>query len=367
MAQDSPLSFCPRCGAPTRPSQRFCPHCGLSAEEAFSYQSVQPPLSRPGQQTPETPAVAPRPLVRRPRQQRWLLPVLLALVLLIALGYVTAGLAGVPVPGFRSEAQEPVTTLRLDTTVTYASARMTIQRVQQAQTFADDPHATEDGMVRVFLHEENLTASPIVYNLYQCAHLLVPGKGEQAPLLVTANGSLAPQANRNNLLDFAAPQDIPLSKLTLRLGTDNEAQMDIPLTSKPDLSRYAPRSVKLNTSLQYFGLNWTVTGATLAWSTEGQQAPRGKIFLTLTLTVDNTLAQTAIPGSPYDYIRLQTENGARITPSYSTLPVAFSQGANNQGGTVTFSVPQKDQQFTLIMGQSGSGMESTSATIRLPS
>ncbi|WP_069801694.1 zinc ribbon domain-containing protein [Thermogemmatispora onikobensis] len=365
MAQDSPLWSCPRCGAPARPGQRFCPHCGLSAEEAFSYQIAQPSQSRPGQQTPATPAVAARPLARRLPRQRWLLPVLLALVVLVVLGYVAAGLAGVSVPGFRSQAQGPVTTLQLDTTVTYASARIIIQRVQQAQTFADDPHATEDGMVRVFLHEENPTASPIVYNLYQSAHLLVPGKGEQAPLLVTANGSLAPQASRNNLLDFAAPQNIPLSKLMLRLGTDKEAQMDIPLTRKPDLSRYAPRSVKLHTQLQYFGLNWTVTGAALTWSTEGQQAPQGKVFLTLTLTVENTLAQTAIPGSPYDYLRLQTANGDRIAPSYSTLPVAFSQGANNQGGTVTFTVPQKDQQFTLIMGQSSSGMQSTSATIRL--
>nr|BBH95791.1 hypothetical protein KTA_39900 [Thermogemmatispora argillosa] len=292
---------------------------------------------------------------------------MLVVVLLAALSYVAAGFAGAPLPGFRSSAQGPVTTRMLNTTVTYASARLTIQRVQQAQTFDDDPRATSDGMLRIFLHEENSTNYTIAYNLYQCAHVLVPGKGEQAPLLVTANGPLAPKASRNNLLDFAAPFNVPLSQLVLRLGTDNEAQMDIPLTSKPDLSRYAPRSVKLNTQLQYFGLNWTVTEATLTWSADGQQAPRNKVFLTLTLTADNTLAQTAIPGSPYDYIRLETEDGSRIAPSYSTLPVAFAQGANGQGGTVTFLVPQKSQQLTLIMGQSGSGMQSASATIHLAS
>ncbi|WP_189361351.1 zinc ribbon domain-containing protein [Thermogemmatispora tikiterensis] len=367
MAQDSPLSSCPRCGAPARPGQRFCPHCGLSAEEAFSYLSVQPPQPVSGQQAPVGPVMTARPLARRLPRQRWLLPALLALVLLVALGYIVAGFVGVPMPGFPSHAQGPETTLTLNTTVTYASARLTIQRVQQAQTFADDPQATADGMLRIFLQEENPTASPIMYNLYQCVHLLVPGKGAEAPLLVTVNGPLAPQASRNNLLDFAVPLNLPLSRLTLRLGTANEAQMDIPLTSKPDLSRYAPRSVKLNTQLQYFGLNWTVTRAMLAWSTAGQQAPRGKVFLTLTLTVENTLAQTVIPGSPYDYIRLQTANGDRIAPSYSTLPVAFAQGANGQGGMVTFSVPQQDQQFTLIMGQSGSGMQSASTTIRLTS
>jgi hypothetical protein len=286
-------------------------------------------------------------------------------VLLAALAYLAAGLSGLPVPGFRSSEQGTVTTRVLNTTVTYASARLTIQRVQQAQTFADDPQATSDGMLRIFLHEENPTNSQITYNLYQCSHLLVPGKGAQAPLLVTANGPLAPQASRNNVLDFAAPANVSLGQLALRLGTESEAQMDIPLTNNPDLSRYAPRNVKLHTELQYFGLNWTVSGATLTWSTAGQQAARGKIFLTLTLTVDNTLAQTAIPGSPYEYIRLQTENGGSIAPSYSTLPVAFAQGATNQSGTVTFLVPQKSQQFTLTMGQSGSGMQSASVSLRL--
>ncbi|MBX5448573.1 zinc ribbon domain-containing protein [Thermogemmatispora sp.] len=375
MAQDSPLSSCPRCGAPARPNQRFCPACGLSSEEALHYLSARPPqplsastqLAAPGQQESAFPPATRRSLARRLSWRSWLFPILLAVVLLAALSYVAAGFAGAPVPGFRSSAQGPVTTRTLNTTVTYASARLTIQRVQQAQTFADDPHASSDGMLRVFLHEENPANYSIAYNLYQCAHVVVPGKGEQAPLLVTANGPLAPQASRNNLLDFAVPFNVPLSQLVLRLGTNSEAQMDIPLTSKPDLSRYAPRSVKLNTQLQYFGLNWTVTAATLSWSANGQQAPRDKVFLTLTLTATNTLAQTAIPGSPYDYIRLETENGSRIAPSYSTLPVAFAQGANGQSGTVTFLVPQKSQQLTLIMSQAGSGMQSASATIRLPS
>src|SRR5207249_6181089 len=116
------------------------------------------------------------------------------------------------------------------------------------------------------------------------------------------------------------------NQLTLRLGASNEAQMDIPLTVHANLSKYAPKTVKLSGTVSYMGLNWTLVNAIRQFSIVGQQASKNMVYLVLALKVDNILSQKAIVGSAYNYIRLQAGN-ARFAPKDTTLPVAFDTGA----------------------------------------
>lgn len=70
---NSPMRFCPHCGAAqTRPEARFCPSCGRPL-------SLQPQPAPPAIQQPEVP---PRSLMRR--RLRWLLPITLLLIVLVA-------------------------------------------------------------------------------------------------------------------------------------------------------------------------------------------------------------------------------------------------------------------------------------------
>ena len=124
--------------------------------------------------------------------------------------------------------------------------------------------------------------------------------------------------------------------------------MLIPLVRNVNVSKYQPKSINLNGQMQYFGLNWTLTGATSSLSKQGQQAAKGMRFITLVLKVDNTLSQVAITGSPYEYMRLQYGNTTAL-PEHTTIPVAFNVGAVAIAGTVSFQVPQQTTSFTLIM------------------
>lgn len=329
----------------------------------------QPLLYATASADPALPSPPPESSARRRQRSRrpiWPLVVLLIVVIVGGVSYVSAGLLGVPLPGFRGATQGPVTTTAVNTSVTYASVQISVLNVQQASSFSDDPQDSVDGIARIHLRETNSSDSSIVYNLYQSAHLLIPGRGEQAPLFVKVNAALAPHSTRSNVLDFAAPPSFKPAQLTLRLGSDDEAQMDVPLSPAADLSRYQPRSFKLNQQAEYFGLNWTLAGATEEWSSQGQQAPRGKRFLTLTLKVENTLAQTAITGSPYDYMRLQAAGTSTMAPLYATLPVSFAQGVTDASGTVTFAVPEQSSSFTLLLQFSkNSGMESASLSFQI--
>jgi hypothetical protein len=98
----------------------------------------------------------------------------------------------------------------------------------------------------------------------------------------------------------------------------------------------------------YFGLNWTLTSATVSLSIPGQQAPSGQEFLTLTLEVDNTLSQEAITGSPFDYLRVQA-GSQTVSPIATTLPVSFATGEMGKTGTATFLIPQNSHTCTLIL------------------
>jgi hypothetical protein len=176
---------------------------------------------------------------------------------------------------------------------------------------------------------------------------------------------VAPGASQTSVVDFAVPSNISVKQLIFVLGAANEVQMLIPLIRNVNVSKYQPKTTNLNGQMQYFGLNWTLASATSSISIPGQQAAKGMRFVTLLLKVDNTLSQVAIPGSPYEYMRLHYGNASAL-PVHTTIPVAFNVGAVGIAGTVSFQVPQQIASFTLIlMSQQGDNGDQSSVALQL--
>jgi hypothetical protein len=279
-----------------------------------------------------------------------MLLVVVAVVLIVVAVFITEMPFGFHLPtlGNTNTSQPPIATVPINSTVTYAGVDITVVNAQQSQSFLNDPNTSNDGMVRLNLQAQNKTSVQENWSYYSIAQLLVPGKGSIKPTYVKEKTGIAPGATQTGSIDFAVPGSDKISQLTLQLGAANEAQMDIPLTGKANLSKYSPQKTSLNGQMLYFGLNWTLTSATSRLSISDQQASKGMRYLTLTLKVDNTLSQIAITGSPYDYIRLKSGQ-TTVSPKDSTLPVSFALGETGKTGTVTFLVPQNSTAFTLIL------------------
>lgn len=385
MAQGASL-FCPRCGAPAQAGQRACPRCGLRVEDIGAgggYLQAPQDYQHPAQQVAEQfapPSAQPSPNYEPPvahpvtpgKQRRGFNKIgcvsvlLLLLILLGVVAYFGAGKLGIHVPGpGGATTQAAITSTPLNATVTYASVDVTILNAQQSQNFIDDPNTHTDGMLRLNLQEHNATSSAIRYSYYDSAHLILPDKSSVAPLYVKAKPGIAPGTTQTSLLDFAVPPADKVNQLILRLGTDQEAQMDIPLTGNADLVKYQPKTVQANAAMQYFGLDWMLSSAAAQLSAGGQQAPKGMRYIVVTLKVNNTLLQTAITGSPYDYIRLKSDS-VTANPQFTTLPISFAAGASGETGTVTFLMAQASTNFTLLLvAQQHSGTNPATANFQI--
>jgi hypothetical protein len=272
---------------------------------------------------------------------------LLALLVLVGAGLVVAARAfGASIPGFGSS-QSSITTTPLSLSFPYAGANITLVNAQQAQNFLDDPNSHNDGMLRLNLRATNSTSVRVAWRYEDIAQLVLPGNSIVGPTYVKGVVDLPPGKTQSSVVDFAVPTGTALAKVTLRIGAAGEAQMDIPLKAQADLSNLLPHKTALNGQAVYFGLNWTLQSATTSLSIPGEQASKGMRYVTLALSVDNTLSQTAITGSPYQYARLQSGR-TQAVPVDSTLPVSFQAGATGVTGTLSFLVPQKSTAFTLL-------------------
>src|SRR5579883_2216662 len=190
MAQVLP-PVCPRCGAPVVAGERFCPNCGLSAgamgmtpNQAHSSLSPVPPQKH-----------------RSPNRVGCILLLVVVLIVLGAAAYAATVLWNVHLPGIGGQPQ--ITTQNLGQTVPYAGVDVTLLNAQQSQSFADDPHTANDGMIRLNVQE----------------------KKRVKPAYVKSLVSLAPGVSATNVIDFAVPSSDSISQLTLLLGRDSEAQM----------------------------------------------------------------------------------------------------------------------------------------------
>jgi hypothetical protein len=415
MAQEVPQP-CPRCGTTLLVNQRFCARCGLDRAllppQPMPSQFAAPPISQPGFNPPSNPSTYPStsmsqtppaamqehvvvpqqyqqppqvfaqnpsvhfeqsnapntPAAAMPsrgarRRRRVLLPLaLLVLVLLAAVGYFGATMLGIHIG---PTTQPTITSTGINATAVYADVDVTVQKVQRSQSFLDDPDAGSDGVARLFLLAQNKADVPVNLPYDSISHLVLPGGKVVAPSYVRASIGLQPGASKTGMLDFAVPVDTKVEQLVLRLGGANDATMDIPLQTGADMTGYAPKITPLSGSWQYLGLDWSLVSATTQLSMDGKQASRDMHYITVMLKVDNTLVQTAISGSPYDYIRLKAGK-ATLLPVEATLPVSFAAGVRGKTGTVTFLIPQNATSLTLIMvPQKQGGFDQASQDFRL--
>lgn len=271
--------------------------------------------------------------------------VLVLLVVLLVLGGAGYFVWFILGPG---AGQSAITTTPINATVTYAGVALTVQQVQQSQRFIDDPNSDTGGMVRLSIQGKNNATTTVNLVYTNIAQLVLPGGKVVTPTYVKSNVSLAPGATQTSIVDFAVPSTIKVEQLVLRVGATEEAQMDIPLTGHADLAAYTPKTTTPNKTLEYQGLDWMLVSAISQLNLDNQQASKGMRYVTVTFKINNTLAQTAIPGSPYDYMRLKVDT-ASLTPVASTLPTSFDAGAAGKTGTVTFLVPQNATTLTLVL------------------
>ena len=238
------------------------------------------------------------------------------------------------------------TTEQVNLQFTYSGVEMTITLVQEAQSFPDDNNATSN-TVRINMNENNPTTSGGGFLYSDVARLLLPD-GTTANFENSQN-PIGPGAStsRTNWIDFGVPaSNLDLSKLVLRMGTATESQMDIPLMPGADLSKYQPKTITPNTTFQYAGLNWTITKVTESLSAADKQAATGQVYIVVTLNAVNSTGSdfSAYPG---DYLRLKSGDTTSSLTDF-TFPISVASQSNGSG-TVTFSMPQGNTSFTLMM------------------
>ena len=267
--------------------------------------------------------------------------------LVVVLGGVVFGFLELLL-AFRAPSQPTITSTTLGTTVDYAGVDITVVNAQKSQSFLDDPNSTSDGMLRLQLHAQNKTSLTINLPYDTITHVTLPDGKVLSPTYVKSNVHMAPLAAGSDIVDFAVPQNVRVDQVIFHLGSVDEAQLDIPLNGHANVDQYASKTVHPNQPLAYYGLNWSITDASLQFHIDGHQASKGMRYLIMTLKVDNPLSQTVIPGSPYNYVQLKA-NTASIKLIDTTLPVSFDAGASGKSGTVMFLVPQDNTAFVLTL------------------
>ena len=237
-------------------------------------------------------------------------------------------------------------------TITYKSVDITILSVDQQAKYSDDSSYQSPYLLRVSVKEHN-PYSGSVYLFYHDSFRLVeangtqiaPEKAQDSTLISQDENGISQDVVRNNWIDFPVANKLDANTSILRIGTSTEHQIDVPLKPNPDLSQYQPITVNLNATLQYGGVNWTVTQATAQLSAEGTHATTGNRYIILTFKADNPSNSSFYP-FPSNNFRLQAPD-ATVAPTHSTLPDSIAAGSSGATGTVTFLMPQNDKTFTL--------------------
>ena len=397
-----PTPFCANCGTPLVAGQRFCSSCGTVTDGEPSMTTVHtpgsnipppppPPASSFAQPEPypsptqgyqPLPVSYQQPIYARPQKKssgRVLrqigcgagLIILLVLVLFAGAGYWVFRLVSAPTTqgydttqsggsssntGVTTTVQVPVKTTPFNETVLYASVKITLVNVQQANTFQDDRETSSTDVLRLNFRGENTAKRNPSYLYGDVTRLLLPDKTSVVPLQSQNDISPSSAVTRNNWIDFAVPLSTNVKQLTLRLGTATEAQIDIPLTDSADLSKYQPKTVTPQKQASYAGATWTITQATEQLSAQGKQADKGMIYVIVTVRVDNN-SSSPFRDLPEDYLRLKAGD-TTVTDTDSNLPSDIASGQTNATGETIFLVPQGNTNFTLIL----LGVPSTNTT-----
>jgi flagellar basal body-associated protein FliL len=234
---------------------------------------------------------------------------------------------------------------KIDLSVVYSSVQFNFTSLQQASKFSDDSmsglsYNSNKNYVRVNFQEKQ-TAQKSSYFSYRSAFLLIlPDKTTASAIQAQEYSGPEGGVVRTNWVDFELSKQIDLSKLSLRLGTSDEAQMTVDLKTGADVSKYKPQQATFNKSFQYAGMSWTLKDATQIYYNNGKQAKNGKVFVLVDLTANNPDSN----GTVYLYsgfIRLKS--GDTVTaPNYDSNLDDFDiveSGTSNVQGTAVFETP----------------------------
>jgi hypothetical protein len=239
---------------------------------------------------------------------------------------------------------------QLNLSTIYASDQITFTSIQQAATFDDDVFTTfkdHSNFVRINFKEQQLAKHTSFFSYRESFHLILPDKSVLSP--AKAQATIAPDQEvvRTNWVDFGTDGKIDLSQLILRVGTSDENQMDVPLKTGADLTKYQPKTTTLNTSFQYALIPWKLTSATQSLYFDGKQAKTGQIYITVSLIANNTSQNSLYL---YNFLRLQSGDSV-TSPDYgSNLDNFDSVKANttNIQGSATF-LATPSSKYTLIL------------------
>jgi hypothetical protein len=390
-----PGSYCPTCRTQLTPEQRFCANCGTVIDSG-AHQSTARPPSMEGWASahndgavPATPPPPP-PSSFPPQSSSYyagppvkdssksvmrqigcgLLSVILVVLLLCGgagyLGYNwLRGLANSPSSGNTGSTQGSNSGNAVDSTPApasikttslsgsrplafiYSDVKITLLDAKQSASFSDGITPPKPGVVRIGFKEEQDGTNAAYYSYSDVMRLILPDGTIVAPI-TAKNGTVTDAStNRQNWIDFPASTDLSVANMVLKVGTDAEAQMQIPLKANADVSKYQPKTVTLNKQTTYTGLSWTLTSASVRWSANGKHAEKGMIYVITSLKVDNTSAQDFY-GSPGDYLRLKTGDVTSAPTGDITIPVAIEKGKTGATGECAFLVPQGSTDFSLI-------------------
>lgn len=252
-------------------------------------------------------------------------------------------------------------------TITYASDQISITSLQEADKFADDTYTnfygTRSNYVRINFKEQQTATKSSFFSYRETFHLILPDKSVLSP--ENEQAYIAPEQSviRTNWVDFATNTQVDLTQLALRLGAGDEAQMEFPLKTGADVSKFQPKTTTLNKPFQYAGLNWTMKSASQGLYAEGKQAKTGQVYVSLLLTTDNPTDNIVVI---YDKVRLKA-GGMVISPDYASNSEKINFIAPHTSGlqgTLIFMIQPTNGTYTLdLLGSSDSSNPFNEQTI----
>lgn len=227
--------------------------------------------------------------------------------------------------------------------IVYSSDQMTFTSLQQADKFSDDSYTSfssynKSYYVRLNFKEQQQAKRSSYFSYTSAFHLILPDQSVVAGTKASTFSGPEQDVVRTNWVDFETKKPVDLSKLSIRLGADDEAQMQFPLQSGADVSKYQPKTVTLNKQFQYASMNWTLKDATQSLYADGQQAKNGKVYVTVDLVVDNPTQNSYYL---YNFLRLKAGDTVSSTDYSSNLNDfdVIKSGTTNVQGSATFLTP----------------------------
>jgi hypothetical protein len=381
MAQNSARS-CPNCRAPMDPYQRFCSNCGTVVEgnayrpTEFAPNGPVPNMETRREATPPPPpqGFGPPPLPAQnyqtppPNYQNYQPPaytqpqkdstksvlgqigcgmlavILVVLALCAGAGYfayhaltssaskdiatVTSSNSSSSNVNDVTPTLAPAVTTPVNAAVIYADVNITVVDAKQAGGFVDD-NTSSPSLLRIDLKEENKTTRNAGYYYGDMMRLLLPdGTSVKAGNSQVFSGPDT-TVSRTNWVDFPLSAKIDVAKTILALGKADEQQINVPLTSNPDVSKYLPKTITPNKATTYSGTTWTLLSASKQLSGDNQQAPQGQVYIVMTLKIDNNSTKD-FRGYPGDYVRNKTGSTKSTPEYYNKIPLSVSAGHTKQ-------------------------------------